>query len=778
MKKLKNINFKALFIDHGEKMGLGLIVLLVLVALSSTSWSRYAGTPQDLEKKAKDKRAEINSPTANPWPKEKQEGFKVVDFNDRATQLFSRIDQTKYEFATPIWHPLNRKRELAREPEFLPVEFLISSPGRAILGVKPTGVGQTGSGMVAADGAEVGLDAGAAVAGANPAATAPGTGFKLPGAAAGGGAAVSGANPGGAYSPPAVATAGGAQAGGGPPMRPGAGGDAMPMPSGAEMYGSGGGMGGGGQVAARGVRYVAVRGVFPLRQQVEKYQAALKVTAADAGLMFELLDFVLERQAAIAGPKPWDGKWETVNVGSALEVLNEAADFELDPVQTGVTDAVITMSLPHRLLEFWGDHATHPNVRDFQLKPEEMERELKLQQKLLEEYEKAQLKSEPKIKRRGLYAGQNDIRSMGQEMMSSPNATSMMAGVMSSMNSGGGGAGGGGAGGGGAGSGGAGSGGAGGGPMSVPDIQKRLTANGRLLLFRYFDFDVQPGMAYRYRVKLKILNPNFERPPEEVTDDAFTKNPERATDWSNISNASVVPSSVDYFLKDVERDPARDDKVRTTKAVANISVYEWDSKLGTMLSDSLRILSVGQFIAEKKKTIVVDAAAPSYKEAEEFAFNTGDVLLDAAGDYDLSPDQHPELGLKPDKGRPLAKLGLLPEAVVLTSLGELKQLDPAADKSNEQKLKKRVDDERGLFIQFKDAGAKTGGVLDSPGGMFEAMMGGGSAGMGKPPAKGGGSKSPRKKSGSSSSESPDGTHASPGAAPPGGGGKPAPRRTP
>ena len=767
MKKLKNINFKALFIDHGEKMGLGLIVLLVLVALSSTSWSRYAGTPEELDKKAKDKRAHINSPTANPWPKEKQEGFKVVDFNDRATQLFSRIDQTKYEFATPIWHPLYRKRELAREPEFLPVEFLISSEGRAILGVKPTGVGHTGSGMVAIDGTEVGLDAGAGVAGTNPVATAPGTGFKLPGAASGGGAAVSGANPAGGYAPPGLATAGGAHAGGGSPMRPGAaasagagahaGGNAML--SGAEMYGSGGGMGGGGHVASRGVRYVAVRGVFPLRQQVEKYQAALKVTAADAGLMFELLDFVLERQAAIAGPKPWDGKWETVNVGSALEVLNEAADFELDPVQTGVTDAVITMSLPHRLLEFWGDHATHPNVRDFQLKPEEMERELKLQQKLLEEYEKAQLQSEPKIKRRGLSAGQNDIRAIGQEMMASSNAFTMMTGMMTSMNSENAGSG-------------------GGRNMTQTDIKQRLTANGRLLLFRYFDFDVQPGMAYRYRVKLKILNPNFERPPEEVTDETFTKNPERETDWSNISNASVIPSSVDYFLKDVERDPARDDKVRTAKAVANISMFEWDTKLGTMLSDSLRILSVGQFIAEKKKTIVVDAAAQSYKEAEEFAFNTGDVLLDAAGDFDLSPDQHPELGLKPDKGRPLAKLGLLPEAVVLTSLGELKQLDPAADKAKEQTLKKRVDDERGLFIQFKDAGAKTGGALDSAGGMYDVMMGGSSAGMGKPPAKGGGSKSPRKKAGSSSSEPPDGAHASPSAAPPGGGGKPGPRRMP
>lgn len=756
MKKLKNINFKALFIDHAEKFGLGLIGMFVLLALSSTSWSRYAGTPEELDKKAKDKRAHINSPNTNPWPKEKQEGFKVVDFNDRATQLFSRIDQTKYEFATPIWHPLYRKRELAREPEFLPVEFLISSPGRAILGVKPAGIGQSGSGMVGADGVETGLEAGSAVTGSNPAAAGGGLGFKLPGAGTG-----AGANPGGG-----VAAAGGAHGGGGAAMRSpaaasssgGAHGGGAAMPSGSEMYGGGMG-GGGGQVAARGVRYVAVRGVFPLRLQLDKYQAALRVTATDAGLMFELLDFVLERQAAVAGPKPWDGKWETVNVASAIEVLNEASDFDLDPVQTGVTDAVITMSLPNRLIEYWGEHATHPNVRDFQLKPEEMERELKLQQKLLEEYEKAQLQSEPKVKRRGLSAGQNDIRSMGQEMMASSNASSMMTGMMTSMNSEN-----------------AGGGGGGGRNMTLPDIKQRLTANGRLLLFRYFDFDVQPGMAYRYRVKLKIRNPNFERPPEEVTDEAFTKDPERGTDWSNISNASVIPNSVDYFLKDVERDPSRDDKVRSTKAVANISMFEWDSKLGTMLSDSLRILSIGQFIAEKKKTIIVDAAAQTYKEAEEFAFTTGDVLLDAAGDFDLSPDQHPELGLKPDKGRPLAKLGLLPEAVVLTSLGELKQLDPASDKK-EQALKKRVDDERGLFIHLKDAGTKTGGALDGASGMFEAMMGGaGSSAMGKPPAKGAGAKSPKKKASSSSGDSSDGARAIPGAAP-SSGGKPGSRKS-
>lgn len=734
MKKLKNINFKALFIDHGEKMGLGLIALLVLLALSSTSWSKYAGSPEALGKKVKDARLRITSPEANQWPKEKQETFKVVDFNDRATQLFSRIDQTKFEFTTPIWHPLYRKRELAREPEYLPVEFLLASSGRAILGVKPTGSAETGSSM-AAGGSEASIDSGPAVAGANPAA---GTGFKLPGAATAGGGAnpVAGAPGGGAHGggggggapmrlPTPVAAGGGAHGGG-------AHGGGAAMPGGADMFsGMGSGGGGGGQVAARGVRYVAVRGVFPLRQQVEKYQRALNATAADAGLMFELLDFVLERQAAVAGPNPWSGKWEVVNLDTAIEVLNEASDFELDPVQTGVTDSVITMSLPHRILEYWGDHATHPNVRDFQLKPEEMERELKLQQKLVEEYEKAQLQSEPKIRRRGLSAGQNDLRQMGQEMMSSNNANSMMTSMQSSM--------------------GESSGGSGGGRMTVPDIKQRLTANGRLLLFRYFDFDVQPGMAYRYRVKLKIRNPNFERAREEVVDPAYTEGPERETDWSNISNASVIPNSVDYFLKDVERDPTRDDKVRAAKAVASIAMFEWDSKLGTMLSDTLRILSVGQFIAEKKKTIVVDAAAPSYED-KEVAFNTGDVLLDAAGDFDLSPEQHPELGLKADKGRPVTKLGLLPEAVVLNSLGEIKQLDPALDKSKEQSLKKRVDEERGLLIQFKDAGTKATSGLDGVAGAYDAAMGGTGSGA-KGPGKGSAPKSPRKKSGGSSSAS-------------------------
>lgn len=452
-----------------------------------------------------------------------------------------------------------------------------------------------------------------------------------------------------------------------------------------------GGGGSSSNIVARGVRYVAVRAVFPLEQQLKRYQNALKVTSAEASAMFELLDFVLERQVAMAGSDPWkDAKWEEVNIESALDVLREASDFELDPVQTGVTDSVITMSLPHRLLEYWGDHATHPNVRDFQLKPEEMERELKLQEQVNELYEKQKRDSEPKNRRRGLSPGQNDVRQMGQEIMAGPsgsqNMDSMMKGMATPMNAGGG----------------------GGRGLSADDIKKRLTANGRLLLFRYFDFDVQPGLAYRYRVKLKIKNPNFERAAAELVDPTLALGAERDTDWSNISNPAVVPASVNYFLKDVERDPSRDDKVRAGKAVANISMFEWDAKLGTMLHDTLRILSVGQFISEKKKSIVIDAAVGSYKEDVEVPFVTGDVLLDASGDIDILPAEHPDLGLRSERGRSNARLGLLPEAVVMTGLGEMKELDPASEQARERTLKKRVDDERNEFKNLKNAGANSG----------------------------------------------------------------------
>lgn len=223
-----------------------------------------------------------------------------------------------------------------------------------------------------------------------------------------------------------------------------------------------------------------------------------------------------------------------------------------------------------------------------------------------------------------------------------------------------------------------------------------------VLLFRYLDFDVTPGMAYRYRAKLKLLNPNFERPRTAIIDPTVSEGRERESDWSNISNPAVVPTSASYFLKDIDRDPSRDDKVRSSRPIAFISMFQWDARRGTMLHDTLKIHAVGQFISETKKTTVVDVGTPSYRDDVEVSFETNDLLLDASGDFDIRPEMHPDLGLRSDRGHASTSLGLLPEVLVMTSEGELKVLDPVFEKSKEDRLKSLVDAEREPYNFLKE----------------------------------------------------------------------------
>ena len=136
MKKLKSIDFKALFMNHGEKIGLVMIVLFVLLALSGTSWSRYGKSPDDLKTKITEAKNRIESP-ANVWPQAKSELFAVIDFNGKARDVFTGLNTAKYEFTTPLFWPLYRKKEKAREPELSAPQLLFADSGVAVLMMRP-----------------------------------------------------------------------------------------------------------------------------------------------------------------------------------------------------------------------------------------------------------------------------------------------------------------------------------------------------------------------------------------------------------------------------------------------------------------------------------------------------------------------------------------------------------------------------------------------------------------------------------------------------------------
>jgi hypothetical protein len=745
MKKLKGLlsanGLKALFVDHGEKIGFGVIGLVVLLILSGSRWLPVPGTPQDILNAVEKGR---NAITANNWTPAQGEKFALVDFVQEVSRLRQPPNVQEFEFSTPLFTPLYRKQELAKEPELLPVESLIATADRVILGKSPAPVG----------GDET-MAEGGAVDGANPALAFPGTApasneDQRFAPRVGVGAAATGFP--GAGFPGAAGAHGGAGtlSGGTGVMPPGQG--AMPgaahggpggMMSG-EMYG-GMGMGGGSGKEPDGKLLIAVRGVWPVKEQLVKIQRALNLQSLnEASAKLNLIDFHLERQMAVAGTDPWTAPWETVNVQTAMEVLDQAADYEEDPVPPDIQDPVITCPLPSRLQGKWLDLATHPRIKSFQLSPEEMAKEEAFLATLREEYEKtlaANGPARPSAKgfaaAKGFSSRSNNYRGMASMVMDyaaedSNYGNEMYSGMgrgMSGMMPGMPGAG--------MGMPGGGVGMPGSAPMKPEDVKKRLqsmTAAGTFLLFRYFDFDVRPGMAYRYRVKLKIENPNWERPPETLVDPAIALGETRETPESNISNPAVVPDKVNYFVKDVKRDPMEEALGNASKrALAVLQMFEWDSDFGTVNADSINLTTLGQFIGETKKSLRLDVSKPTFK-TDDVKFWSEDVFLDANSDLELNPASHPDLKLGP-RGH----VGVPGEILVATESGELKVLDPTTRQNRWADLDAFVTGQRKPYEEIKDKEDAPKGGLDPlgdyPGAAMSPEMMMGMPGMGVPGQK-------------------------------------------
>lgn len=118
----------------------------------------------------------------------------------------------------------------------------------------------------------------------------------------------------------------------------------------------------------RGVRYVAVRGIVPLREQGREMMHALRLDRNAAMLLPEYLDFTIERQTAIAGADPWAGAWTTLDIRTAFDLLDEAAAIAPDVVPDEFRNEVVTMPLPIRLDGEWGAQVSHSR---FPLKPKQ-----------------------------------------------------------------------------------------------------------------------------------------------------------------------------------------------------------------------------------------------------------------------------------------------------------------------------------------------------------------------------------------------------------------------
>ena len=103
--KLKNIDFKGFFVDHGEKVALGVIALIGLMSLLGTRWAGFSEIePEQLKQKVDQTRSSV---VASEWPEQERETYAVItNFEREATGLFDAIDIAGYRYSTDFTWPL------------------------------------------------------------------------------------------------------------------------------------------------------------------------------------------------------------------------------------------------------------------------------------------------------------------------------------------------------------------------------------------------------------------------------------------------------------------------------------------------------------------------------------------------------------------------------------------------------------------------------------------------------------------------------------------------
>ncbi|MBM81343.1 MAG: hypothetical protein CMJ78_12235 [Planctomycetaceae bacterium] len=671
--KLKNLDYKKLLLDHCEKMILGVLVLFVLFCLSGTSWSRYERVPEDYTTKVNQEQQNLDVST---WPEDKRlelDGAK--DISVAVDEAQAKIDVGVFEYQTPEMFDLYPQRERRKQPSFLAVEDLIAIGSEVILEFLPE--------------QEQPAPADVAVAVVDvPEAATPDP--NLP------------ADPNAPRSATAPRNAGGAAGAipGGVPAANDAG------ASGAIPSGIPGGVPGAGgmqtKVNAEGRRFVAVLGVFPLREQANIIAKALNMEIASRAIEeIDFIDFELERQTARAGANPWTGKWEKVNFDVALSVLDKV-DFDVDVVDAALTDYVFTMPLPRRVAGDWDFWATHPRIK--KLTKEEAELQERVSQLALQQFEEQKAKAQPeKAEKRGFSSKQNDLKGARMQASRSGNLNDMFKQAMEGMGE---------------------IPGASGIPMASgragiggrPGAQGRAVVSiaGQVLLFRYFDFDVLPGNAYRYRVRLELRNPNYNLPIYELEDPSFADGQTRKTPWSGNSNSAVINQDTRMYLTKVEKS-----RSLQRPSTANIEIFQYYQKAGTTISTELRKLTVGEYIAafttdDDGETIggvtttVLRPAEQTMDEEDNVEFATRNLLLDLDPSSTISAADHPDLNLDPKRRD---GYGFVDQVVVLDDYGRLKTMDTVSQAVGLARSRARLDAQRKPWeaIVKQNAGRGVGG---------------------------------------------------------------------
>ncbi len=148
------------------------------------------------------------------------------------------------------------------------------------------------------------------------------------------------------------------------------------------------------------------------------------------------------------------------------------------------------------------------------------------------------------------------------------------------------------------------------------------------IMIRSLDFTAEPDTTYRYRVRIVVFNPNFER--EDVNPGVETKKKTLYGPWSEPSEEVTMPADVTAYAYKPAPNAKKSDVVPV-----QFQVTKWNPDDGVTVVKTFDA-SPGDIIGEPRTTDV-PVSDGSGKKSTKIDFNSRQILLDSAGGTQAMP---------------------------------------------------------------------------------------------------------------------------------------------
>jgi hypothetical protein len=680
MPNLKNVDYKQLGIDHGEKVVIALIALMIGGVLYGSNWKATDKSPIELKDRAEKTAKDIEE---RPWDAQREKRAAGLgqgnELATKVTMLLSPISATGFSIA-PFYPPLHPDKTLISTPHWLPVQHLIADASVADISMRPGIPAIEDGGFIrkAAKEKDTNKKSRRDRARKQRDAKEPKKEKKEES---------DDSIPEDLKPKSDVGGQGGGGMGGGMGLgrgRIGRGPSAdrkgkrkeeepeVPVTRQVAM-----------KPVGRGYHFIAVRGIFPLRDQTAELARAQGLPSTEKSLQgqVQFQDFKLERQTRIDRPgvDPWSGAWEAVDRDAAIQLLqNEVDGFAPETVLYGLIDGHIAMPYPERVVGQWDRFATHPDIKEFTLSDDEVQQQVEYELKVLEKVKNEEQQGKITPDSGGFMALGNDLRGANVRAQAARGGEekSPREKILDDIKSGG-------------------------DKDRVNEeleefVRTRATPVDHYLLFRYLDIKVEPGKTYRYRVKLVVSNPFKERRIEEVTDPSIIEGDKRETEWSEPTAPVTVQENSQFYVKRVDWRPGR-----PSLPSAQMDVFQWFAETGTVVNKELPVL-LGQILGGRKQADVL-RPAESVFDSESVLFSSKDALVDVAPGFSFDPNLHKDIFDDLKSVPSIRKTGAsAPELVVVVDdNGEIHMVDGMDQKGDYDRTKTHYDQQNKAFESLK-----------------------------------------------------------------------------